>query len=449
MNGAVPHDLEAERSVLGTLLLSERAMYALILDEGLRAADFYLPAHRLVFTAMRGLFDDAKPFDRITVRAWLRDRGQFGEVGEVTLDALAEPVVATKAREYARIVRNAATQREVLVLADRLKQKVGEGMTRADLIAELERGTLEIAHEERSKSGRNIDVILADGLEKVVQRSKDEEPTGIKTGFVELDKVSGGLDRGSLTIIAARPAMGKTAFTTNIAEQVALGGYGVALFSMEMSEDELAQRILARRGKVRLDDVRRGTATREHLTALAEGAAGMDGVTFHVDDTAGLTITALRAKARQIAMRKKLDMIVVDYLQLMPSSPTAENRVQGIGEISMGLKILARELNVSVVALSQLSRNLEQRVDKHPVLSDLRDSGSLEQDADNVWALFRPHYYDRDEDVLLAELLRLKARQGEIGTSLFDFLGEWQHFRERVETHASTYASASSRDWLS
>ncbi len=435
--GPQPHSLDAERSVLGALLLSDRAMYTLIIEEGLKPEDFFSQRHRHVFRAMRALYDQGEPFDRLTVKDWLDQHGTLAEAGgDATLDELSGPIVAAgNVRQYARIVRDHALMRGLLRATADIQQSVAERRAKPrELVEYAERSILQVAHDDRQKDFRSLNDVLQDETEKLHKLSLEgDEMTGIPTGFTDLDKVTGGFQRGNLVIVAARPAMGKSAFVTNVAEHAALNGYGVALFSMEMGEGELAQRFLASQAKVRGDDLRRGRIDARRWPKILEASNRLAQAPLYIDDTSDISILEVRAKARRLHQRHKLDMIIVDYLQLMRADANADNRVQAVGEMSRGLKILARELDLPVIALSQLSRQLENRgasiESKKPQLSDLRESGQIEQDADIVMFLFREEYYDPEtENKGMAEVIIAKHRNGGLDTIKLTFLGEYLKF---------------------
>lgn len=439
--GPQPHSFDAERAVLGALLLSERAMYTLIIEEGLKPDDFYSQRHKHVFRAMRALYDQGEPFDRLTVIDWLEQHAALEDAGgAATLDELGGPITAAgNVRQYARIVRDHSLMRGLLRATTDIQVAVGERRsTPRELVEYAERSILQVAHDDSQKDFRAIDEILQDETEKLHKLSLEgEDMTGVPSGFTDLDAVTGGFQPGNLVIIAARPAMGKSAFVTNVAEHAALSGHGVALFSMEMGEGELAQRFLASQAKVRGDDLRRGKIDARKWPKILEASNRLAQAPLFIDDTSDISILEVRAKARRLNQRHKLGMVIVDYLQLMRADAGADNRVQAVGEMSRGLKILARELECPVLALSQLSRQLENRgasiESKKPQLSDLRESGQIEQDADIVMFLFREEYYDPEtENKGMAEVIIAKHRNGGLATVKLTFLGEYLKFANYV-----------------
>lgn len=423
--------------MLGALLLSERAMYTLIIEEGLRPDDFYSPRHRHVFRAMRALYDAGEPMDRLTVKDWLEQHNALEDAGgDGTLDELGAPVTAAgNVRQYARIVRDHSLMRGLLRATADIQVAVGERRsTPNELVEYAERAILAVAHDETQKDFRSLEEVLQDETEKLHKLSVEGASLiGVPSGFKDLDEITGGFQPGNMIIIAARPSMGKSAFVTNIAEHAALNGHAVALFSLEMSEGELAQRFLASQAKVRGDDLRKGKIEARKWPKILEASNRLAQAPLFIDDTSDISILEVRAKARRLHQRHKLGMVIVDYLQLMRADAGADNRVQAVGEMSRGLKILARELEVPVIALSQLSRQLENRgtsiESKKPQLSDLRESGQIEQDADLVMFLFREEYYDKEtENKGMAEVIIAKHRNGALDNVKLTFMGEYLKF---------------------
>lgn len=392
------HDLDAERAVLGALLISDRAMYPIAVEDGLRADDFFSERHRHVFRAMHALNDDGERFDRLTIRAWLTRDGSWHNVGDATLDELSGPIVAAgNVRQYARIVRSHALARRLEQATHHLQGEIAKGRDPAELVREAEELVFGIAddHAPSASGPVRLDADVDAVLEAAVTDQR-QEVTGVPSGLQSLDRVTGGFQRGNLVIVGARPAMGKSAFVANVALEAAAAGYRIALFTPEMTRREVAERALAIRSRIAANKIRSGGLALK-AGALMDAAAGLHGLPVFVDDSTDLPVGDLRAKARRLKQREGLDMVVVDYLQLM-RMPKAENKNQAVTELSRQLKVLAGDLNVPVIALSQLSRAVEQRgvtaASKVPTLSDLRESGALEQDANLVIFLFREEYYD-------------------------------------------------------
>ena len=431
---APPHSLEAEQSVLGAILLSERAMYALVIDEGLKPDDFYRERHRLVYDAMLALYRESEPIDVLTVSERLRSTGSLEQAGgQGTIDGLAASVPsAGNARYYARIVREHALVRRLLNTTYEIQASVAqqEGSPR-DLVERAERAMLEVAHDDSQKDFRSIEEILDVELDKLHRLSLEHTVlTGTPSGFKDLDEITGGFQPGNLVILAARPSMGKSALVVNMAENAAIdANQAVALFSLEMSETELAQRFVASQARIKGDELRKGRVAEHKWPKILEASQRLAAAPLFIDDSSDIGLLEIRAKARRLHQQHGLGLIIIDYLQLMRPDGSTENRVEQIGQMSRGLKILARELQCPVIALSQLNRSVEQRTDKRPVLSDLRESGSIEQDADLVMFIYRDEYYDKEsEREGEADILIAKHRNGSIGDVTLTFQKEYPKF---------------------
>ena len=375
---APPHSLEAEQSVLGGILLSDRAMYGLVIEESLKADDFYRERHRLIYEAMLALYRDSEPIDVLTVAEQLRTTGKLEEAGgKAAIDELTGGVANLGAiRRYAQIVREYALMRRLLTSTYEIQASVlNHAAAPRELVEQAERTILEVAHDDRQKDFRTIDEILDVELKKMEKLSKEGTAlTGTPSGFRDLDEITGGFQPGNLIVIAARPAMGKSALVTNIAENAAIEhSRPVALFSLEMSETELAQRFVASQGRIKGDLLRKGRVADNKWPAILKASQRLAAAPLYVDDSSDVGILEIRAKARRLHQQSPLGLIIVDYLQLMRPDGRVESRVEQVGQMSRGLKILARELNVPVIALSQLSRAVESRTDKRPILSDLRE----------------------------------------------------------------------------
>jgi replicative DNA helicase len=379
---APPHSLEAEQSVLGGILLSDRAMYGLVIEEGLKPEDFYRDRHRAIYESMLALYRDSEPIDVLTVSEHLRSTGKLEEAGgKAAIDELTGGVPGLGGiRRYAQIVREHALMRRLLSTTYEIQASVlNHAAAPRDLVEQAERAMLEVAHDDRQKDFRTIDEILDDELKKMEKLSREGTSlTGTPSGFRDLDEITGGFQPGNLIVIAARPSMGKSALVTNIAENAAIDhGLPVALFSLEMSETELAQRFVASQGRIKGDELRKGRVPDGKWPKILKASARLAAAPLFVDDSSDVGIIEIRAKARRLHQQNPLGLIIIDYLQLMRPDGRVESRVQQVGEMSRGLKILARELNVPVIALSQLSRAVETRgqsVDsKRPLLSDLRE----------------------------------------------------------------------------
>ena len=381
---APPQNIEAEQSVLGAVLLSDTALPALIIDERLHPDDFYREGHSRIYRAMLDLHTLGEPVDALTLVEHLKQAGDLESVGgRAAIDLLAGSVPAVgNVRQYARIVRDNAMLRRLLRASYEIQARVHshEALPR-DLVDMAERAILEVAHEDSRKDFRPIHDLLESELDKLERLSREGKAiTGTASGFDDLDTITGGFQGGNLIILAARPSMGKSALMANFAENAALESRkAVALFSLEMSESELAQRFIASQASIRGDDLRKGKVPPSRWPKILQASNRLAESPLFIDDSSDLSVLDVRAKARRLAQQNAdgLGLILIDYLQLMRASGSVENRVEQIGQISRGLKTLARELDVPVIALSQLNRGVEQRTDKRPVLSDLRESGCL------------------------------------------------------------------------
>lgn len=433
-----PHSVEAESSVLGGLLLDNQAWDRV--GDLLTSADFYRYEHRLIFDGIAGLVNASKPADVITVYEALQSLGKADECGGLAyLNALAQYVPsAGNIRRYAEIVRERAILRRLVSASDEIASAAfnPQGRQVAEILDEAEQKIFHIGEEgSRMKQGfQSMDSLVVQLLDRVQALSENpSDVTGLRTGFVDLDRMTSGLQAGDLIILAARPSMGKSSLCMNIAEHVALNeGKAVAVFSMEMGASQLAVRVVGSIGRIDQQRLRTGRLTDDEWPRLTEAIEKLRNVQLHIDETPGLSTSEVRASARRLARASGgLGLIVVDYLQLMSVSGAMsdENRATAIGEISRGLKMLAKELGCPVIALSQLSRAVESRSDKRPIMSDLRESGALEQDADTIWFIYRDDYYYKDsKEPGVAELIVAKQRNGPTGTLKLAWLRNYTRF---------------------
>jgi replicative DNA helicase len=429
-----PHSVEAEQSVLGGLLLDNLAWDRAA--ELLNESDFYRYEHRLIFSAMAGLVTHSKPADVITVFEQLQSLGKAEDSGGLAyLNALAQSVPsAANMRRYAEIVRERAILRKLIAASDDIATSAfnREGRAVPQILDEAESKILKIGEEgSRQRQGfQGIDSLVVALLDRVNELAENgaEDVTGVRTGYYELDSMTAGLQKGDLVVLAARPSMGKTAFALNIAEHVAVKEeLPVVVFSMEMGASQLALRMVGSLGRINQQHLRTGKLQDDEWGRLAEAVERLGKVHMFIDETAGLTSAELRARARRMARQfgGTLGLIVVDYLQLMSGSGgDGENRATELGEISRGLKALAKELQCPVIALSQLNRSVETRTDKRPMMSDLRESGAIEQDADIIMFIYRDDYYTKDasKEPGVAEIIIAKQRNGPVGTVKLAFL---------------------------
>jgi replicative DNA helicase len=438
--GVPPHSIEAEQAVLGAILQSDRTHYAYIIEQALRPEDFYRERHRIVFESVVALFNASEAIDVLTVTEHLRSRGKLEDAGgQAEIDALTAAAPSVGAlRQYGKLVKDHSLLRSLLTATYDIQASVhGHEDGPRELVERAERTILEVAHDDRQKDFRQVGDVLHTEIGKWQRLSAEGQSlTGTPSGFGDLDAITGGFQPGNLIVIAARPSMGKSALVTNIAENVALNRERprpVALFSLEMSEAELAQRFIASQASIKGDDLRKGRLKDEtKWKRVLRVASEYDQAPLYVDDSSDIGILDVRAKARRLHQGSPdgLGLVIVDYLQLMRADARIENRVQQVGDMSRGLKILARELEVPVIALSQLSRGVESRTDKRPMLSDLRESGQIEQDADLVMFIYRDEYYhpettDRPGE---AELIIAKHRNGGLGEVPLTFQNEYPRF---------------------
>jgi replicative DNA helicase len=431
-----PHNLEAEKSVLGAVLLDDRHLFGLLVEEHLRPEHFYREHHGAVFAAMVELHNTSRKIDHLTVAEILREHGKLEEIGgPEAIEELAGWVPAAgHAREYGRIVRDDAQKRALLTASYEIQASVLSREAPArDLVERAERMMLEVAHDDRQKKIRSIADILHEETDKLHRLSISKTSlTGTPSGFKDIDAVTGGFQPGNLVVIAARPSMGKSALVANIAENAVLQGHAVALFSLEMSESELAQRFVASQARIKGEDLRRGKVAEARWPKILDACQRLAQAPLFVDDSSDTGVLEVRAKARRLhhQLEGGLGLIIVDYLQLMRHEGRVESRVEQVGQISRGLKGLARELNVPVIAISQLSRAVEQRGgEKKPILSDLRESGQIEQDSDLVMFIYREEYYDREsERPGEADIIIAKHRNGPVGDVVLTFQKDYPKF---------------------
>ncbi len=430
-----PHSIEAEQSVLGGLMLDNDSW--LQVSERLGVKDFYRRDHANIFRGVEALANDGKPYDIVTLAEWLESNALLETSGGIQyLAQLADNTpTAANIAAYADIVRDRAVLR-ALVRAGTDIAESGfrtEGRTTNDLLDQAERWVFEIAEREsRGRRGfRPIKELLVSALDRIdLLFQRDNPITGVPTGFHDLDGMTSGLQPSDLVIVAGRPSMGKTAFAINIAQHAATKSeLPVAIFSMEMPSEQIAMRMLSSLGRIDQHKVRTGKLADDDWPRLTHAVGILSEVKLFIDDTPALTPGDLRARCRRLAREHGLGLVVVDYLQLMHVPGTNENRATEISEISRSLKALAKELSVPVIALSQLNRSLEQRGDKRPVMSDLRESGAIEQDADLIMFIYRDEVYNEDSpDKGVAEIIIAKQRNGPIGNKKLRFFGEYTTF---------------------
>jgi replicative DNA helicase len=433
-----PQNLEAEASVLGAMMVSEGAISPVILDVRLQAEDFYRERHRIVFRAITGLYEQSEPVDALTVSEQLTQRGELEEAGgKEAISELASTVpVPGNSGHYAHIVKQNSLLRRLLATSQQIQKSVHdhEGEP-AELVERAETLLFKVAHEDQSKDFKSVAEVLHVEIDRLEALSKgDRDVTGTPSGFRDLDAKLGGFQPGNLIVIAARPSLGKSALVCNIAENVASKhGKPVAFFSLEMSEAELAHRFISCRSRIPNDKLRKGNVAARDWPRVVRACNELDQVPLWLDDSSDLSLLELRAKARRLASSQGgLGLVIVDYLQLMRAEDPRANRVEQVSQFSRGLKILARELEVPVIGISQLSRAPEQRPGGRPMLSDLRESGGIEQDADVVIFIYRASKYDEDADPSEADLIVSKHRNGPTGDVPVVFLEQYPRFVDRA-----------------
>ena len=430
-----PHSLEAEQSVIGGLMLDNRAWddIADIINE----QDFYRHDHALILRSINALSEDDQPYDVLTVSEWLGARGELDSIGGLAyLSILANDTpTAVNIKAYANIVREYSILRSLIQVGNEISASAynSDGKPSKELVDEAERKVFLIA-EQRAGNRQGFEAInelLGRAVKRVEEMYRsDTTLTGIATGFTNFDDKTSGLQDSDLIIIAGRPSMGKTSFAMNVAENAALHNENsVAVFSMEMPGEQLALRMMSSLGRIDSHSLRTGKLDDHDWPRLISSVNMLSKAKLFIDDTAALTPTELRARTRRLKREYGLDLVIVDYLQLMQVGGSTENRATEISEISRSLKALAKELEVPIVALSQLNRSVEQRPDKRPVMSDLRESGSIEQDADLILFIYRDEVYNAESaDKGTAEIIIRKQRNGPIGTVRLSFLGQYTRF---------------------
>ncbi len=435
-----PQSIEAEQSVLGGLMLDNNAWDKIA--DAITEEDFYRRDHRLIFRAVAALAARTEPFDVITLSEWLNTQGLLDDAGGLAyLGTLAKDTPsAANIGAYATIVRERSVLRQLISVGNEISSSgyQTEGRSTEELLDNAERQVFQIA--EQGARGKQGFVAIKDLLVKAVDRidtlfQQDDPITGVPTGWNDFDEMTSGLQRGDMIIVAGRPSMGKTTFAMNIAEHAAIkSGLPTAVFSMEMPGESLAMRMLSSLGRIDQHRVRTGKLEDDDWPRLTSAVGLLAEAPMFIDDTPALSPNELRARVRRLAREHgQLGLIVIDYLQLMQVHGSAENRTNEISEISRSLKALAKEMDVPVVALSQLNRSLEQRPNKRPVMSDLRESGAIEQDADVIVFIYRDEVYNEDSDSKgVAEIIIGKQRNGPIGTTRLTFLGQFTRFENFI-----------------
>ncbi|HGX92084.1 MAG TPA: replicative DNA helicase [Candidatus Tenderia sp.] len=435
-----PHSMEAEQSLLGGLMLENSAWEQV--GEVVAEGDFYRKDHRLIFQAIRHLADENTPFDVVTLSEWLDKRNELQTAGGLSyLGTLANNTPsAANIKAYANIIRERSVLRQLIKVGTDISDSAfnTEGRSSEELLDNAERAVFEIAEQGANNKGgfAAINDVLVDVVDRIdLLFNQDGGITGLSTGYNDLDEMTSGLQEGDLIIVAGRPSMGKTTFSMNIAEHAAMtSGKPVAVFSMEMPAESLAMRMLSSLGRIDQHKIRSGQLDDDDWPRLTSAIGLLQEKPLFIDDTPALSPNELRTRCRRLVREHgPLGLIVIDYLQLMQVPGINENRTAEISEISRSLKAVAKELNVPVIALSQLNRSLEQRPDKRPVMSDLRESGAIEQDADVIIFIYRDEVYNPESEAKgTAEILIRKQRNGPIGSLRLTFLGKYTRFENHV-----------------
>ena len=428
----LPHSVEAEQSVIGSMIMDRDAI--VVASELISGEDFYNKQYGVLFETMRELNDKGMPVDLVTLQDKLKEKDVPPEVSslEFVRDLITAVPTSANIKYYANIVAEKATLRKLIRLNEEIANTCYAGKEDLEnILSDTEQRIFKLVQRRNTEDFTPIRQVVMNAMDRIEAASKTKGcVTGIPTGFLDLDYKTAGLQPSDLILIAARPAMGKTAFVLNIAQHVAFHqNKTVAIFSLEMSKEQLVNRMFSLESNVDAQHLRTGQLNDEEWEKLIESAGIIGRSNLFIDDTPGITIAELRTKCRKLSLENNLSMIIIDYLQLMSGSGRSESRQQEISEISRSLKGLARELNVPVVALSQLSRAVEQRPDKRPMMSDLRESGAIEQDADIVMFIYRDDYYNHDtEKKDIAEIIIAKQRSGAIGTIELAWLPKYTKF---------------------
>ena len=435
-NRIPPHSVESEQSILGSIILDKDAI--ITVAEIINPGDFYKEAHKIIYESMLSLNSSNEPIDLITLIEELRKEGHLDNVGGISYLTSLSTIVPTTSnvRYYANIVKEKSVMRQLIKASNEFINLGYDASTDVqEILDKAEKNIFDISQEKSGDDIQPINLVLQDTFDMIERLCTEKsEVTGITTGFADLNKKINGLQRTDLILVAARPAMGKTAFSLNLVQNAALkGDASVAVFSLEMSKEQLVQRMLSAQSNVELSKIKTGTLSESDWPRIIDAMAVLSEANIYIDDTPGIKISEIRSKCRRLKIEKGLDFILIDYLQLMEGEGKNENRQQEIAKISRSLKILAKELNCPVVALSQLSRSPELRKDHRPILSDLRESGSIEQDADIVMFLYRDEYYhDDSEKKNIGEVIVAKNRHGETGTVELVWFGQVQKFADKI-----------------
>lgn len=440
----LPQSVEAEEAVLGAILENPAALGRVV--ESLKPESFYKPAHRIIYDAMLNMFRKNEPIDIVTISEYLRNREELEQAGgRAYINDLAINVVTTTNIEYyAKIVQEKEIKRALINAGSEIVSMSYESEDTDNVLDNAQKLIFNIASQKDTSDLVAIQDLVVESYEQIEQRfNNKDELVGVTTGFYDLNALTSGLQKSDLIILAARPSMGKTAFALNLAQNVALKGKkAVAIFSLEMPKQQLTKRMLCSEAEVDTQRITSGNIQPKDWEKLVDAMTRLSDAKIYIDDTSGVTATDVKAKCRRLMMEEKnLGLIIIDYLQLMEGGGNTNDRNQQISQISRALKGLARELDVPIIALSQLSRGVEQRNDKRPMLSDLRDSGAIEQDADIVMFIYRDEYYNRDDvnNKGKAEVIIAKHRNGPVGTVELLFQSSITKFKNKTQTQTAEF----------
>ncbi|QZY55128.1 replicative DNA helicase [Crassaminicella profunda] len=427
-----PHNIDAEQSVLGAMILDKEAI--VMSTEMIRGEDFYKEAHKEIYDAIIALYTRDEPVDLVTLAEELTQRQTLEAIGGITyLTSLSSAVpTTTNVKYYAKIVEEKSILRRLIKASSEILEKGYQAEEEVNNILDLaEKNIFDISQKKSQEGFTGIREVLLEAFDKIDALYKNKGGiTGLTTGFSDIDRKTSGLQKSDLILVAARPSMGKTAFSINVAQNAAIkADASVAIFSLEMSKEQLVQRMLSSESHIEIQKIRTGTLTEDEWPKMAKAMGPLAQAKIFIDDTPGITVMEMKAKCRRLKMEQGLDLVLIDYLQLMSGDGRTESRQQEISNISRSLKGLAREMDCPVIALSQLSRAPELRADHRPILSDLRESGAIEQDADIVMFLYRDEYYHEDsEKKNIGELIIAKQRNGSTGTVELAWLGQFTKF---------------------
>lgn len=433
----LPYNIEAERAVLGSLMLNDE--YLSLVREILQAGDFYAPAHRLLYEVFCSLQDDQKRVDVLTVQDVLSTRGELEAIGGVTyLVSLQEDISALgMIEQYARLIKDKAVLRELITSATSIIQNcyTQDDQGIEQVLDQAEKTVFDIANKRTKQTFVQLDIWLKKTFKQLSEmKTTARGITGVPSGYDRLDEMTSGFQKGDFIVLAARPSMGKTALALSMAQSAARAGQVVGFFSLEMGAEQLALRMLSADARVQHHRIRNGTVSADEWVELTHAAARLAEYKLFIDDTPMQTVMDVRAKARKLKLEHNVQFMIVDYLQLLHGSRRFENRHQEVSDISRSLKALAKELEIPILALSQLSRAVESRVDKRPMLSDLRESGAIEQDADLIMFLYRDIVYNQNtEDPSLSEVIIGKQRNGPTGTVHIRYMREFTSFEDTIQ----------------